>query len=108
MRPVQSAFTYAVEACDGLGQLVGCEDAGSGDGLRVRLAGGDFVREQAPVEREAALPLLEGAVEGLAEAAGPHFARGLLRVGHLAVFFQMVVNADGGGVACLKCHQVSE
>ena len=33
--------------------------------------------EEAPVEGEAALPLLEGAVEGFAEAAGPHFC-GLL------------------------------
>jgi hypothetical protein len=31
------------------------------------------LREQTPVEGEAALPLLEGAVEGFAEAAGPHF-----------------------------------
>ena len=54
------------------------EDAGGGEGAGVRLRGRDLVGEQAPVEGEAALPLLEGAVEGLAEAAGPHLG-GLLR-----------------------------
>ena len=72
--PVEGALGYAGEAGEGLVEFFGREDAGGGDGLGVGFASGDFVREQAPVEGEAALPLLEGAVEGLAEAAGPHFA----------------------------------
>ena len=66
------------ETFEGLGEFVRREDAGGSDGLRVSLAGGDLLRQQTPVEGEAALPLLEGAVEGLAEAAGPHFG-GLVR-----------------------------
>ena len=71
--PVDGAFAYEREAAEGLLQLVLGEDAGGGDGLRMGLAGGDLLREETPVEGEAALPLLEGAVEGLAETAGPHF-----------------------------------
>ncbi len=69
VRPVEEAFAYAGEAGEHFFQFVCCEDAGGGDGLGVGLRGGDFLREEAPVEGEAALPLLEGAVEGLAEAA---------------------------------------
>ena len=81
VRPVDRRARLRGEAVEGFVEFFGREDAGGGDGLRVGLAGGDFLREQAPVEGEAALPLLEGAVEGLAEAAGPHFC-GLLRVRH--------------------------
>jgi hypothetical protein len=73
VRPVERALGDLREAFEGLGEFVWREDAGGRDGLRVRLAGGDLLRQQTPVEGEAALPLLEGAVEGLAEAAGPHF-----------------------------------
>ena len=54
------------------------EDSGSLDGAGVGYAGLDFVGEEAPVKGERALPLLEGAVERLAEAAGPHLCCGLL------------------------------
>ncbi len=67
--PVEGSIGYAGEAFEGLLQFVGGEDVGGGDGAGVGLAGRDFVGEEAPVEGEAALPLLEGAVEGLAEAA---------------------------------------
>ena len=69
MRPVHCALGDAVEACECLIEFVRREDADGGDGAGVRLAGGYLVREEAPVEGEGALPLLEGAVEGLAEAA---------------------------------------
>ena len=75
MGPVVGAETDSFEATEGFIELFLREDADGGERLRVRLRGGDFVREQTPVEGEAALPLLEGAVEGFAEAAGPHFCR---------------------------------
>ena len=84
VRPVGGAGAYGFETLQHLGEFFGREDAGGGDGLCVRHAGGDFLREETPVEGEAALPLLEGAVEGLAEAAGPHFG-GLLLFGHLCL-----------------------
>ncbi len=67
--PVEGAFAYAVEAVEGLLEFILGEDIGGGDGAGVGLGGGDLVGQEAPVEGEAALPLLEGAVEGLAEAA---------------------------------------
>jgi hypothetical protein len=36
------------------------------------LAGGDFVREETPIEDDRPLPAFEVWVERLAEAAGPH------------------------------------
>ena len=53
------------------------EDACGGDGAGVGLRGGDLLREETPVKGERALPLFEGLVEWLAEAAGPHLG-GLL------------------------------
>ena len=51
----------------------GSENAGGGDGLGVGFRGGDLVGEETDVEGEGTLPGFEGGVEGLAEAAGPHF-----------------------------------
>src|SRR6202789_4421886 len=77
--PVDGAFANASEALQRDFEFFRREDSGGCDGLRMGLAGGHLLRKEAPVEGEAALPLLEGAVEGLAEAAGPHFC-GLLLV----------------------------
>ncbi len=60
-----------------LEELFAGEDAGGFDGAGVGDAGFDFVREEAPVEREGALPFFELLVEWLAEAAGPHLGCGL-------------------------------
>src|ERR1700759_1702143 len=80
MRPVEETFADAREAGEHGIEFACSEDAGGSEGAGVRLRGGDLMGEQAPVEGEAALPLLEGAVEGLAEAAGPHV--GWLRIRH--------------------------
>src|SRR6185437_10832574 len=59
-------FVQTVEHGDQFG--IG-EDACGGDGAGMRLRGGDLLWEETPVEGEAALPLFQGLVEGLAEAA---------------------------------------
>jgi hypothetical protein len=100
--PVLGAAGYVGEGAEGGLEFGGREDAGGGDGEGVGLAGGDFLRKETPVEGEAALPLLEGAVEGLAEAAGPHFC-GLLGVRHSDVTLSVnqsalvVREVDGSG-----------
>ena len=69
MGPVLGFFGDSVQTIEGLGEFVSGEDVCGGDGAGVGLGGGDLVGEEAPVEGEAALPLLKGAVEWLAEAA---------------------------------------
>ena len=49
------------------------EDSGAFEGIGVGGAGLEFEGEQAAVVGERALPLFEFGIEGLAEAAGPHF-----------------------------------
>ena len=64
---------YGVESFAELGELVGRDDAGGGDGRGVGLAGGHLFIEELPVEDDRSLPGFEFWIEWLAEAAGPHF-----------------------------------
>ena len=68
---------YGAEAFDHQEEFFAGEDAGGFDGAGVSDAGFDFVRDEAPVEGEGALPLFELLVEWFAETAGPHLC-GLL------------------------------
>src|SRR6202521_3749233 len=53
-------------------QLTRGQDAGLFQGAGMGPAGLKFVAQQSPVKVERPLPALEGWVEGLPEAAGPH------------------------------------
>ena len=79
-----------VECCSDLLAFGGGEDVGGDEGGRVGLAGCNFLREQAPIEDDGALPLLKLCVERLAKAARPHFY-GLVFGGHL-IWCAFVVN----------------
>ena len=57
------------KACLHAGGLFGREDADGREGACVREAGAEFDLEETPVEGEGALPVFEGGVEGIAEAA---------------------------------------
>jgi hypothetical protein len=65
-------FADCVQAVHDLLQFCGREDACRCDGPGVRGAGEDFLPDEAPVKRERPLPVLEGLVQWLAEAARPH------------------------------------
>jgi hypothetical protein len=62
-------FGYGAKASFHLKEFFAGEDPDGFDGASVGDAGFDFVRKEAVVEGEGALPFLELFVEGLAEAA---------------------------------------
>ena len=82
-----SSLATAAQALLHFEEFFAGEDSGGLDGAGVGYARFDFVREEAPVEGEGALPFFELLVEWFAEAAGPHLC-GLLLFGHLVVLLR--------------------